>query len=39
MKQFINKVKYRWNVAPLWVKALDITCWVLLIMGVLWFTR
>ncbi|UUW39833.1 hypothetical protein VP14_146 [Vibrio phage VPMCC14] len=32
MKQFMNKVKHRWNVAPMWIKIIDITCWILLLL-------
>ena len=32
MKGFYNKVRYRWNAAPTWVKIVDITCWVILIL-------
>lgn len=30
--KFENAVKYHWKVAPTWVKVLDITCWVVLIL-------
>lgn len=26
----LNKIKYRWTHAPLWVKVVDMSCWVTL---------
>lgn len=31
MKKLYNKVKYRWKVAPTWVKVVDISCWIILL--------
>lgn len=36
MDNFISKVKYRWKVAPTWIKTVDITCWVGLSLCVLY---
>ncbi len=33
---FLEKVKYRWNAAPLKIKVLDISCWVALAVGLWW---
>lgn len=34
MGNFISKLRYRWTVAPTWVKVLDITCWAALLIFV-----
>tara|TARA_R110002153_G_scaffold145349_1_gene296617 strand:- start:1062 stop:1271 length:210 start_codon:yes stop_codon:yes gene_type:complete len=36
MKNFINKVKIRWTLAPWYIKLLDISCWSLLIVILIW---
>ena len=36
MKQFINKIKYRWMCAPTWIKVLDVACWLTLIIVCAW---
>lgn len=36
--KFVNTVKYRWKVAPTWVKVLDISCWAVLILLLINFT-
>lgn len=35
MKNFINKCKYRWTLAPWYIKMLDISCWIALILFIL----
>lgn len=37
MKQFMNKVKTRWNLAPTWVKMVDIGCWFTLVLLAAYF--
>lgn len=32
MKLFVNKIKIRWKAAPTWVKAVDISCWTILVL-------
>jgi hypothetical protein len=32
MKGIYNKLRYRWDAAPLWIKIADTTCWVTLIL-------
>lgn len=31
MKITLRKIKYRWKVAPTWIKTIDILCWVSLL--------
>lgn len=40
VNNFIKQVKSRWNMAPTWVKVLDISCWVVLFssLGYIYFT-
>ena len=37
MRRFINKIKYRWKHAPIKVKVLDITCWLVLLSLIVYF--
>ena len=40
LNSFVQKVKYRWDAAPLWIKMIDTTCWVMLFcsLGYITFT-
>ena len=31
MRNFLQKVKFRWRLAPTYIKVLDISCWVFLL--------
>lgn len=32
-----SKIKYRWKMAPMWIKCIDIVCWLgLILIIVLW---
>jgi len=35
MSKLLNEVKYRWTMAPMWVKILDTICWggLIIILG------
>lgn len=37
MKNISRKIKFRWMVAPTWVKMIDIGCWTTLLLVVIFW--
>lgn len=37
MRSILRKIKYRWKVAPTWVKMIDICCWITLLLVVIFW--